>query len=47
MEGGGDRLHTKLDESLTEDDADADQCKAAGDHDRQDDRGRYLDLRSC
>lgn len=39
VEGGGHRLRTELEESLTEDDAGADQRKAAGDggdHNSQD-----------
>lgn len=55
VEGGGHRLHTELEESLTEDDAGADQRDAArdgGNHDRQDQRCRHLALciqalRSC
>ena len=49
VEGGGHRLLTELDDSLTEDDAGADQRDAArdgGDHDRQDQRCRHLALQS-
>lgn len=49
VEGGGDGLHTELDESLTEDDAGADQRDATrdgGDHDCQDQRCRHLALRT-
>lgn len=47
VEGGGHRLHTELEESLTEDEAGTDQCNAAcdgGDHDCQDQRCRQLAL---
>lgn len=47
VEGGGHGLHTELYDSLTEDDAGADQHHAArdgGDHDGQDQRCRYLVL---
>lgn len=55
VESGGHRLHTELEESLTEDDAGADQRDAARDggyHDCQDQRCRHLSLhiqalRSC
>lgn len=46
VEGGGHRLRTELEESLTEDDAGADQCKAAGDggdHNSQDQGCRHRD----
>lgn len=49
VEGGRHRLHTELEESLTEDDAGTDQRHAARDgrdHDCQDQRCRYLALRS-
>lgn len=49
VEGGGHRLHTELEESLTKDDAGADQRDAArdgGDHDSQDQRCRHWPLRS-
>lgn len=55
VEGGGHRLRTELEESLTEDDAGADQRKAAGDsghHNSQDQGCRHRArwsraLRSC
>lgn len=48
VEGGGHRVLTELDDSLTEDDAGADQHHATcdgGDHNGQDQRCRYLVLR--
>lgn len=48
VEGGRHRLSAELDESLTEDDAGADQSQATrhgGHHDGEDQRRRYLPLR--
>lgn len=47
MEGGGHRLHTELEKSLTEDDTGTDQGDEASDgggNDRQDQRRRHLAL---